>query len=84
MGLADELWRRLHDHPMAELYGPQVSGVVLWRPRGQADIRATLTALPAGLASITNVDGTDWLRNVAANPCADVDRVWAAIQGALS
>lgn len=84
MRLADELWQRLHDHPMAELYGPQMSGVVLWRPRGRTDIGAALNALPVGLASLTSVDGTDWLRNVAANPCANVDTIWDAIQGVLS
>lgn len=83
MAIADDLWHRLNDHPGAELFGPQASGVVLWRPRGAGDVRAMRESLPAGLASVTAVDGRDWLRNVAANPNADVDKIWQALRAVL-
>lgn len=83
MALADELWQRLERHPGADLFGPQSSGVVLWRPAGHADPRAALAELPSGSTSVTKVDGADWLRNVAANPCAEIDILWPAIERAL-
>ena len=82
MGLADTLWQRLEAHPKAQIFGPQVSGVVLWRPNAGhcADI---LVKLPQGSTSLTKVNGQSWLRNVAANPNADIDALWAAIEVVL-
>jgi len=83
MEIAEALWQRLDAHPNAALYGPQVSGVVLWRPNDGRSAQALREALPAGLASLTRVDGKDWLRHVAANPNADLDTIWQAIERAL-
>ena len=83
METADGLWQRLNDHPAVELYGPQVSGVVLWRPNDSRSAQTVQEALPPGLASLTRVDGKDWLRHVAVNPNADLEVIWAAIEKAL-
>lgn len=84
MGLAEYLRRRLDTHPGTAVFGPNVSGVVLWRPASGTSARDILARLPAGSTSITRIDGVDWLRNVAANPCADIDLLWAGIERALA
>lgn len=83
METAEGLWQRLNDHPGSELYGPQVSGVVLWRPNDGRSVQAIREALPVGLASLTSVDGKDWLRHVAANPNADLETIWRSIADVL-
>jgi hypothetical protein len=40
--------------------------------------------LPLGSTSTTAIAGTKWLRNVAANPSADIDRLTANIQAILA
>ena len=79
METAEALWQRLDAHPNAALYGPQVSGVVLWRPNDGPSAQTVREALPVGLASLTSVDGQDWLRHVAANPNADIETIWRSI-----
>lgn len=65
-----------------ELWGPNVSGMVAWRPRG-FEPAALRNAMRDAFVSVTSIDGSDWLRSVAANPCADPDRVMAAAATAL-
>lgn len=85
MTLADKLWQRLNAHPNACLFGPQASGVILWRPSPSftANIDHALASLPAGSTSRTQVGGQTWLRNVAANPSADIDAIWRPIERLL-
>lgn len=83
MDLAEDLWQRLDAHPKAQLFGPQTSGVILWRPSGSADIDHAQAALPSGLASRASVGGQAWFRHVAANPCADIDAIWPPIERLL-
>ncbi len=71
-------------HPGAAVFGPNVSGVVLWRPESGPSARDMLARLPAGSTSINRIDGVDWRRNVAANPCADIDLLWTGIVRALA
>ena len=40
-------------------------------------------ALPPGTASLARLNGEPWLRQVAANPNASIDRIWSAIGAAL-
>lgn len=83
METAEGLWQRLNGHPGVALYAPQVSGVVLWRPNDGRSAQAVREALSVALASLTTVDGKDWLRHVAANPNADLETIWSAIDRAL-
>lgn len=83
MDFANDLWSRLNNDRRVEVFGPQASGVVLWRPRN-GDMRAIRSALPEGAVSTTTVDGTNWMRHVAANPMADIDRLWTAVDAALT
>ena len=80
MANADAPWRRLDHHDRAELNGPQASGIVLRRPDGPDDVGSQREALPAGSISLTHLDGKDWLRNVAANQCADSEMLRDAIE----
>ena len=80
---ADTLWQRLNEHPKVELFGPQISGVVLWRSVDEVNFGSIYERLPEGSTSETRIDGVQWLRNVAANPCVDIDRLWKEFEGAL-
>ena len=79
MQLADDLVTYLCAQEKVSVYGPNVSGVILWRIKNNIDMRAIIELLPIGLASHTHVDKTDWIRHVAANPNADLNCITAAI-----
>ena len=79
MDLADTLWRRLNDHPKAEVYREPETGVILWRPTFPASNEEVKAALPSGSVSTTSIGDQGRLRHVAANPNADIEHVWAAI-----
>ena len=66
------------------LYALPQTGIVVWRPEDGRLFDRILNQLPAGSTSTTTVSGVKWLRNVAANPGADIDLLMAAIQGALA
>src|SRR5205085_9626583 len=70
MAAAQYLADRLHNCPKLELFGPPVTGVVLWRPRDRSTDEL-YERLPEGLASKALLGSETWLRNVAANPLAD-------------
>lgn len=57
------------------------AGVLNWRPKAGAtgDVLARLV----GTSSRTVIDGELWIRQVAANPQADIPRIWARITAAL-
>jgi L-2,4-diaminobutyrate decarboxylase len=84
MAAAEDLWEFLSGHPGVEVFEPQDSGVVLWRPRGAESVDPVFQRLAPGLASKTQVAGWDWIRQVAANPNADVKTVSASIGLALA
>jgi L-2,4-diaminobutyrate decarboxylase len=67
-----------------ELYVPPRTGIVVWRSRAGRAAEEIAAALPPGCASLVSMDGEVWLRNVAANPCADPSTLVAAIRGALA
>ena len=66
------------------LYAEPQSGIVVWRPVCQNHFDKLLEQLPAGSSSTTTIAGERWIRNVAANPNADIAQLIAAIQGTLS
>jgi L-2,4-diaminobutyrate decarboxylase len=82
MQTADQLYEHLNTDPRVMVFSPPQTGVMLWRPvSGTAqDVKAKL---PTGTASVTHVDGHDWLRQVAANPMADANAVYAEIDAVL-
>lgn len=84
MALADDLHARLSALEDIELFGPNISGVLLWRDRRRESVADLLALLPPGTASKTSVAGHDWIRQVAANPNADIDAIFTCITNALS
>ena len=84
MALATELHARLAGLPEVALFGPNISGVLLWRDRRHDSVDDLLALLPPGMASKTSVAGHDWIRQVAANPNADIDAIFAHITNALT
>lgn len=87
MDIADRLYNALKRDDRVTVFSAPQSGVMLWRPvagRPVAGSASELRArLPEGMSSLTTVDGQDWLRQVAANPMADVDRIITEIGTAL-
>ena len=83
MTVADDLRARLVAHPQVEVYGENASGVVLWRDRRLADQTSLIAKLPVGMASHTSIGDVSWIRQVAANPTADVETIWTHIAAAL-
>ncbi len=78
MALADRLVDLVDRDPDLDRLGPNQSGVVVWRHRAH-NSRAIQAELVDAFVSTVEVDGTTWLRSVAANPMADPDRVVAAV-----
>lgn len=81
MADAEELAARIAADPRLQLRQMPEAGVLNWRPvhGATADVLARL----AGTSSRTLIDGTLWARQVAANPHADIDGIWARIRAAL-
>jgi len=66
-----------------EIYSEPQTGIVVWRPKKETSFDQVLHKLPVGSTSTTSIAGRKWLRNVAANPGADMRLLIATIQGAL-
>ena len=82
MAAAADLTDRLDGDPRCHLWRRPESAIVLWRPAA-VDSAGLRARLPVESASLTTLGDTTYLRHVAANPNADVDQVWAAIDHAL-
>ncbi|MEL6574287.1 MAG: pyridoxal-dependent decarboxylase [Pseudomonadota bacterium] len=79
---AEALADRIAADPRLELRQPPATGVLNWRPHG-GDAGALAERL-RGTSSTLQTAHTLWLRQVAANPAARVDAVWARIEAALA
>jgi L-2,4-diaminobutyrate decarboxylase len=66
------------------LYAQAQTGIVVWRPKDDRLFDRMLNQLPVGSTSTTTVSGGKWLRNVAANPNADIDLLIETIESVLS
>ncbi len=82
MASADKFAAFVAEDERLDLLAEPETGVVVWRPRYKP-VEDFLSALPIGLASKTILEGTPWLRCVAANPNVDVDAVIDAVRSAL-
>ncbi|MCR9255216.1 MAG: pyridoxal-dependent decarboxylase [Alphaproteobacteria bacterium] len=84
-GMADAaaLHAWLSERSDVAVYGPPTTGVFLWRPHHRQP-EAVRASLPVGTASLTRIDGRSWLRQVAANPMAEVAELKRAIDRALT
>jgi len=84
MSRIDELATAIDADPSLTAFGPNRSGVLLWRPVDpDIDLRAVQAELDDAWVSLAQIDATLWFRSVGANPLAQpdhvVDRVSAAI-----
>ncbi len=82
VALSDALAARLGDDPRALLRQSPETAVLAWRPADGTRTQAVIAAL-GRTASETAIDGAPWVRQVAANPLADLEAVWARIDRAL-
>ncbi|MEM9762859.1 MAG: pyridoxal-dependent decarboxylase [Pseudomonadota bacterium] len=79
---AEALADRIAADPRLELRQPAATGVLNWRPL-DGDAGALAERL-RGTSSTLQTADTLWIRQVAANPAARVDAVWARIEAALA
>ena len=84
MAVAQALHERLFAHPEIEVFGPATTGVVLWKLATEEATLRTFADLPDGSVSKTGLRGEMWLRNVAANPNVDLERLWPKMEQAAS
>jgi L-2,4-diaminobutyrate decarboxylase len=84
VALADQFAGFIESEARLELLTKSGTGIATWRPRDAARTETTHKRLPPGTASLTTLAGEPWLRNVAANPNADVKAIIAAVQTALN
>ena len=82
MAVSEGLAKHLHGKKDVTLHPGENNGVILWRPERRS-LDEVFTRLPVGMASRTTVDGTDWIRHVAANPNADLAALIGAIDHAI-
>lgn len=81
MTITEELAQRLDADPRTELKHWPETGVLNWRPV-EGDTAAVIAALD-GTSSAFTIGDAMWVRQVAANPHAEVDAIWARICAAL-
>lgn len=81
IALADQLAERISDDPRTELKQLPETGVVNWRPVA-GDAETTIASL-AGTSSAFTINDALWVRQVSANPHADIESIWQRIEAAL-
>ncbi len=81
MRSSEQLAKLIDDSKRLELRQWPDTGVINWRPK-QMDANEVLDSL-SGVSSSTVIDGELWLRQVAANPNANVELIFNAIQAAV-
>jgi L-2,4-diaminobutyrate decarboxylase len=84
MGLAEKFAAFIKGDPRLELLGEPETGIVVWRPRDAASADLLHSLLPPGSTSLTTLSGKRWMRNVAANPNADVEAFAKEIRRAIA
>ncbi|MEC9328988.1 MAG: pyridoxal-dependent decarboxylase, partial [Pseudomonadota bacterium] len=82
MDKADHLAALVRADNRFELWGPNRTGVIVWRPR-EAQAEEIRSRIKQAWVSLTEINGEMWLRSVAANPSADPDFLFAQVVDAL-
>ena len=83
MALAQCLCDFVANDERLALYAQSQTGIVVWRPKEDRLFDRMLNQLPAGSTSTTTLSGVKWLRNVAANPNADIKLLIETIESVL-
>ena len=82
IALSDALADRLETDPRTTLRQRPETGILTWRPTDVDRTEAVIAAL-GRTASRTAIQGSPWVRQVAANMHADLNAIWARIDDAL-
>ncbi|MEO0374634.1 MAG: pyridoxal-dependent decarboxylase [Cyanobacteria bacterium P01_A01_bin.17] len=83
MMLANHFAEELADDERFELWGMPRTGVTLFRPT-LGTTQDFYARLPSGILSTSTVQGARWLRSVAANPLADIEKILLAVRAVNS
>ncbi len=83
MDLATALAARIRSLHGIELWAEPVTGVTVFRPTNMA-LEDFVQHLPEGMLSTCVIQGEKWMRSVAANPMADIDKIVDRIASALA
>jgi glutamate/tyrosine decarboxylase-like PLP-dependent enzyme len=82
MSMADMLAAEMSKEDGICLWAMPKSGVTVFRPL-TLSTDELYKCLPDQMFSNSVLDGEKWIRSVAANPLADIDKIIAAVQGAV-
>jgi glutamate/tyrosine decarboxylase-like PLP-dependent enzyme len=83
MSMANKLATELSKVDNISLWAMPETGVIVFRPLTMST-EEFCQCLPEGMFSNCVLDGEKWVRSVAANPLADVDKIILAVQDAVS
>jgi L-2,4-diaminobutyrate decarboxylase len=83
MQLASEFSAFIAREARLELFMEPQTGVVVWRPVDQTRAPELTRQLPTEAVSSTLLQGEPWMRNVAANPNADIAALTRTVRSAL-
>lgn len=81
ISISEQLAMRLEDDPRAQLKQKPETAVVNWRPRTKS-VESVLEKL-GSVASKTEIGGQLWIRQVATNMYADIEKIWSEIDQAI-
>lgn len=82
MSLVTMLAERLAKEEHISLWAAPTSGIIVFRSLTMST-EELYKRLPEGMFSTCILEGEKWLRAVAANPLADIDEIFSAIQEAI-
>ena len=82
MSMANRLAEALHKEANLSLRAMPKTGVTVFRPL-TCTAETLQTCLPEGMFSTCDLDNKRWLRSVAANPLADIDKIVAITTDAI-
>ena len=82
MSMATMLATELNKEESISLWAMPTTGVTVFRPLTMST-EELYQRLPEGMLSKCVFDDEKWLRSVAANPLADIDKIISAIQEAI-
>lgn len=83
MAIAQQLAEAVDMVDNMQLWAMPKTGITVFRPLNDS-VDAVYGRLSDGMLSTCVLDGTTWLRSVAANPVADVDQIIEAIRSAVN
>jgi len=87
MAIAHQFAQAIDEMDKFELWRPPTTGIMVFRPVNQAVnqtvnqiTEAVYRRLPEGMLSTCTIQGEQWLRSVAANPMADLNKILAVLR----